>query len=769
MPPPWLFVAHGATSGPGAPNVSHFAAVTTMTHVARRSLTIGTAILALLTIFSSCGGSHDLPTSPGGGGAVVTQIVVSPATGSLIAGQSLVLTAVAKDGSGNAVNQPLSWSTSDATVATVTNGTVNGLKAGGAMISATNGVVTGTATLTVLAAVANVVVTPSPATVVINTTTQLVATPQDALGTALAGRTVTWSSSDTTIATVSASGLVSGKALGNSTITATADGKVGSTVVTVRPIPVATITITPVAGPLTVGDVKQLTATLKDAAGNVLGQPVTWTSSSAAVATVSATGLLTAKAAGTTTITASADGKSGTLDVAVAAPKVASVTLSPASLTLAAGQSSPLAVTLKDAAGTIVTDRAAAWTSSDQTKATVTSAGVVNALSQGTVTITATSEGQSGVSTVLVVDRTPPTVQIVATDPTAVDVSSGAKVVVFSAKVLDFGGSGVQRVDFLLTAPARTQNNPAYTCTTQVLSSGTPANGVWSCAITIPTGSAPGDWTISIVALDAALNRRSLTSADLAAAATQSTLSVASSTQDVTPPAVVGGLNGIPPQVDVTSAPVSLTVSAQLTDAQSGVARFDVGLRAPDGKTSVSCSANAPTSGTPADGIWQCTLTIPKGAQPGNWSIAIRAIDAAFNTYASISPSTLTVVNTAPDITPPAITSLTVSPTRVDLTTGAQVVTATARITDAETGVATFLFRVTAPDNTTAQCVSDRPATGTIADGTWTCQITIPPGVPAGDWAITVEATDKALNVRTLRTAELTAAGFPTKVTVVVP
>ena len=62
----------------------------------------------------SCGGGGDLPTQPGGGGAIVTQIVVSPDGGTIIAGQTMTFAAVAKDASGNPVNQTLTWSSADA-------------------------------------------------------------------------------------------------------------------------------------------------------------------------------------------------------------------------------------------------------------------------------------------------------------------------------------------------------------------------------------------------------------------------------------------------------------------------------------------------------------------------------------------------------------------------------------------------------------------------------------------------------------------------------
>ncbi|HEY2067459.1 MAG TPA: Ig-like domain-containing protein [Gemmatimonadaceae bacterium] len=656
---------------------------TTMMRVERRKgLGVGAATLTLLTFVVSCGGGgHDI-TAPT---PVATQIVVSPSATTIIAGQQATFTAVAKDASGNAVNESLTWTSSDPTVASVASGTVQGLKAGTTTIRATDGTINGDATLTVLVPVSDVVVTPSPTIVLINQTAQLTAALHDAAGATITGRTVTWSSSNDAIASVSATGLVTGKTAGTVTISAVAEGKTGSSTVTVR-------------------------------------------------------------------------------------SPVASVTVSPTTLALGSGKSSTLTATVKDASGTILTDRTVTWSSSDPSKATVGSAtGVVTAVSAGTTTVTATSEGQTGQSTITVTDLTPPSVASLSASPASINVSSGAQVVTFSANVLDAGGSGVSRVDFALNAPQGTANNPVYACSAMSLSSGTSSNGVWTCPMTIPAGSAPGTWTVSVVAIDAVLNRRSLSSANLASSGLQSTIAVANSNPDNTPPAPVGGLNGIPPQVDVTTQPATMTVSVRLTDAGAGVAHFDLALVAPDGKTSVGCSAAAPITGTTADGTWQCAVTIPQGAQAGNWSILIRAIDAVFNTYQSAASSTLTVVDNAPDTTPPTFVGLTVSPTTVDVSTGAQTVTATAHLTDTGTGVSSFVFRVAAPDSTIARCLADHPTAGTPSDGTWTCQITIPPGGAAGDWAITVQASDAALNTATLGTAALSAANFPTKITVISP
>jgi len=83
---------------------------------------------------------------------------------------------------------------------------------------------------------------------------------------------------------------------------------------------VATVTIAPTSATVTVGGTQQLTATTRDASGNVLtGRTVTWTSSNTGVATVSTTGLVTAVAAGSATISATSEGRSGTAAITVQA------------------------------------------------------------------------------------------------------------------------------------------------------------------------------------------------------------------------------------------------------------------------------------------------------------------------------------------------------------------------------------------------------------------------------------------------------------------
>src|SRR5207245_5299418 len=90
------------------------------------------------------------------------------------------------------------------------------------------------------------------------------------------------------------------------TITATSEGQSGTASITVAGAPVASVTVTPPSASVPAGQTVQLTATLKDANGNVLtSRTVTWASNNTTVATVNSNGLVTTQVAGSATVTAS--------------------------------------------------------------------------------------------------------------------------------------------------------------------------------------------------------------------------------------------------------------------------------------------------------------------------------------------------------------------------------------------------------------------------------------------------------------------------------
>jgi uncharacterized protein YjdB len=200
---------------------------------------------------------------------------------------------------------------------------------------------------------------------------------------------------------VSSSGVVTGVAAGSATITATSEGKGGTASVTVTPVPVATVSVSPPTPSVIVGQTVQLTATTRDANNNVLtGRTVTWSSSNTGIARVSSSGVVTGVAAGSATITATREGKSGTASVTVTLAPVATVTVAPSPASVGVGQTVQLTATMRDANNNVLTGRTVTWGSSNTGIATVSSSGVVTGVAVGSATITATSETKSGTASV---------------------------------------------------------------------------------------------------------------------------------------------------------------------------------------------------------------------------------------------------------------------------------------------------------------------------------------------------------------------------------
>lgn len=357
----------------------------------------------------------------------VSRIELSPATASATAGSTLSLTARAFDAGGNAIAAPTyRWSSSDNTIATVAaTGAVTTLAAGTARIAVSSMGKSAVATITVLPRpVASLSLTPSQTTVLTGRTTRLTAVALDATGAPLTGRTVTFSSSDVSVATVASDGTVTGVAPGAATIVATAEGRTAQAAVTVSLPPVQTVTVAPTRDTLAVNGGRQFTAQLRDASGALLtNRLVTWSSSNTAVAIAAANGGVTALSPGTATITASSEGRSGTATVVVLARLASAVTVTPGAASLTVGNTLALTVQITDADGNVLSGRPVTFASETPSVATVSGTGVVSALAPGSTRIIVTSEGRTGFATVQVtpipvasVSLTPPSATLITGD-----------------------------------------------------------------------------------------------------------------------------------------------------------------------------------------------------------------------------------------------------------------------------------------------------------------------------------------------------------------
>lgn len=359
----------------------------------------------------------------------VATVTVSPVNPTVLVNGTVQLSATLRAADGSVLTgRSITWETSAAAIATVgsATGAVSGVAPGTSTITARSEGQAGSTVVTVqLPPVATITVAPNNGSVIVGGTLQLTATLRDASGAVLTGRAITWETSSAATATVNASGLVSGVAAGNATITARSEGQAGTATVTVQPqpAPVATITLSPATPTINVGATQQLTATLRDAQGNILtGRAVTWETAAAGVATVSGSGVVTGVAAGAATITARSEGQAGSTVVTVQLPPVATIAVTPAAPSIAIGATVQLTATLRDANGAVLTGRAVTWETSAAATATVSSTGLVGGVAAGTATITARSEGKAGSTTVTVTSAPPPSGTVA--DPSALPVAA---------------------------------------------------------------------------------------------------------------------------------------------------------------------------------------------------------------------------------------------------------------------------------------------------------------------------------------------------------
>lgn len=247
-------------------------------------------------------------------------------------------------------------------------------------------------------------------TLSVGNTAVLDVSARDAAGNAVPVSDVHWSSSNDAIASVSASGVVSGVSVGTATIAATAQGKSATARVSVSPRPIAAVRVSPSAVTLDVGKNASLVATPVDASGSAMGSmATTWRSANTAVAIVDANGKVTAVASGATTISATIDNQTATAAVAVSAPSPTSPPPTIGRIVVAPGVASlkwsgsidrtvQLTVTAYSSAigGSVVPGVTFTWTSNKNSVATVSTTGFVSAIADGIATISATANGVSG-------------------------------------------------------------------------------------------------------------------------------------------------------------------------------------------------------------------------------------------------------------------------------------------------------------------------------------------------------------------------------------
>ncbi len=328
----------------------------------------------------------------------VTEITITPSTFSLAIGgtQQLLATVLPED----ATNKEVIWTSNDTTIVTVDdNGNVTAISEGTVTITATsveNDQMNSTSTITVEASIIEVTeiqIISATSSIAIGDIGKITISivPENATN-----KEVTWSSSDTTIATVD----------DNGNITAINEGTVAITVASVEDpqitvstditivasiIEVTEIQIVDVTSPIEIGDIGKINISILPE--NATNKEVTWSSSDTNIATVDNNGNITPINEGTVTLTVTSvenDQITVATDITVfQSVPVTGIEITPATLNdIFAGQRASLrAKILPENA----TNKEIVWTSSDPNIATVAHNGSISSIAPGTITITATS------------------------------------------------------------------------------------------------------------------------------------------------------------------------------------------------------------------------------------------------------------------------------------------------------------------------------------------------------------------------------------------
>ncbi len=270
-----------------------------------------------------------LAAACGGDSSVAPLVSTTPSAGlrfhvdslAVQVGQVTSLAAALTDARGRALNPAkISWSSSELAVATVTtDGVTVGVSPGTAWIVASSGAQSARVRMEVSPVpVAQVTFQEAPAELVSGSEAQLRAIPRDSSGAALTGRPVRYGTSDSSVATISAGGLLTAVSIGTVSISAESEMRRAELTLRVVARPVASVELEPSSFSLETGSSGQLKVIVRDAEGGKLSsRPVSFRSSDGRVATVDASGMVRAGAAGHAAVVVEVEGQSATASVIV--------------------------------------------------------------------------------------------------------------------------------------------------------------------------------------------------------------------------------------------------------------------------------------------------------------------------------------------------------------------------------------------------------------------------------------------------------------------
>jgi trimeric autotransporter adhesin len=387
----------------------------------KKALFLFAAALFILSL-SSCGGGTSVITNAPQNQAELASLSITPADATIAQGTNLEFTAtgIYSDNTTQDLTAYVTWGSTDASNALfLASGQIHGRAAGRITITARHGRISGSTTLTITqATLVSIAVTPPNPSIAGGTSQQFTA-----IGTFSDDSTqditkyVQWDSSSPSVATIGNSvgyqGVAAATTAGRTTITAASGSITASVTLTVNDVVLTSIEVTPVNPSIALGTTRQFMATgiYSDGSTQDLTSETSWASTNTSVASISNTagskGLATSGAVGSTTISASSGGKSGSTTLTVTTAALVSIAVTPTGSSLAAGTSRQFTAVgaYSDGSSQNLTS-SATWSSMNTGIASISNAagskGMATTVGLGSTTILAISGGISGSTTLTV-------------------------------------------------------------------------------------------------------------------------------------------------------------------------------------------------------------------------------------------------------------------------------------------------------------------------------------------------------------------------------
>ncbi len=630
-------------SGHWSSTVATVATVSDTAGTAGLATTLGTGVTTIGISSNGVSAAATLTVNP----AALASIAITPQAPAIALGtsQQFMATGTYTDGGTQDVTSVVSWSSSDATVAIISNavgsyGLATSSGQGSATITAAFSSVSSSTTIAVGGpALIAILIAPNGASIPLGTSQQFIA-----LGTYTDGSTVdvtasvTWASDTPAVAPVSAGGLVIGAMMGTANISATSGSITTSTGIAITPPLLVSISVNPGTASISKGTSQQFTATgtYSDGSTQNVTNAVSWSSSSNA-ASISATGLATGTGVGAATITATAGAIMASATLNVGQPVLVSIAVTPANPSFALGTTQALIATGTYSDGsTLDLTTSASWSTADGNIATIGAPGVATSVAVGSTSVTASSGAIGGSTTITV---SPAVLVSIAVTPAIPTIPLG------TTQPFTATGSYTDGSTQNITGTVQWSSD-TLTVATISNAAGTPGNasgvGQGSATITASVGAVTGSTTLIVTS--AALVSIAVTPATPTLAlgttqqftatgtftdgGTQDLTSTATWTSD-TPTAATINATGLAKSTGVGAATITATsrsVSSSTQLTVTAAALVSIAVNPPAATIPLGMTQQFTATGTFTDGSTQDVT------QSGHWSSTVATVATVSDT-----------------------------------------------------------------------------------------------------------------------------------------